>query len=224
MAFCSQCGQELAEGSRFCPGCGTAVRGAEAPATLKAASAVPQASAARSGVQPGMKAAADAAHVGKVVGVLDIVLTVLCFMPWINFNLYLWSGSYSLPGLIEIVGSFQNNASSLLGSAYTSTDFGSILPLVLLAVAAAWAAVEILLVRDAYRSLTGKDNYAMGGSGGAFALSLLVFFVSFVSNQTIAGQLGTSVEVVSTTMWLWVSLIVSLGALIYAGTKDKSEE
>ena len=100
MPYCNKCGNELPEGAKYCPVCGTAVSTEEAPA----ASAVPTVSAAPE--VSGLKLAfwwerfvawlIDAVIIGVVVGILGLFSLLAgvtwwsgwpSWLPFFNFNI-----------------------------------------------------------------------------------------------------------------------------------------
>lgn len=210
MSFCSQCGKELTEGGRFCSSCGARIRqtGSFADASINPEGASQTAKELLSDSRQN----SSAGYV-KVIGVLNIVIMILLFMPWLNLNLYLWSDSYSLPGLVEVAGSLYNNISSLLGSSYTSTSFGSTVPAILFAIAAAWLVVVVLLIRDLYMLFVGKSRVVKTGAGAALVLAGVTALVAIFLNMQIGNELGVSVDVVSSTIWLWTTLVISICTL-----------
>lgn len=93
-------------------------------------------------------------------------------MPWVNANLYIWGDSFSIPVLLDMANTVREWGS--LGGVSGDVD-GAVagLSAVVLVVLAAWLAVVVLLVRDAYRYCTNKSGFGSAGSTATCVLSTL---------------------------------------------------
>lgn len=159
----------------------------------------------------------------KIVGALDVVLIVLTFFPWLNLDLYIWYGSYSLPGLIQLVGSFQSQASSWLGSYYTSSDISTDVLFMMGAFIVMWFLMIILLARDAFSYFSGKKKFRKEGPWATCALTALILVGCFVLDSNISSNLGVS-GVITGTVWLWATLILSAVTLVYIGAVEPQKK
>lgn len=214
MPFCSQCGNELEASARFCPSCGASAGAASAQDALRAPAAVATS-------KPASAPATTSAKSAKIVaGVLNVVLIVCAFMPWVNVNLYVWRDAFSIPGLLELSSTIQNYGSSLGGSAYSDSSVATTLGAVTLLVLIVWLVVLVFLGRDAYRYFSGKRGFSTTGAAGMCSLSALSLLVLFAVDQLIASNIGGVSGLVTATLWVWASIGLSIVLLIFAGMKE----
>lgn len=214
MPFCSQCGKELEAGARFCPSCGASTGVVSTPSA-------PQAPASVAASRPTPVPVATGAKSAKIIaGVLNVVLIACAFMPWVNVNLYVWRDAFSVPGLIELSSTIQNYGSSLGGSAYSDSSVATTLGVVTLVVLIVWIVVLVLLGRDAYRYFSGKRGFSTAGVAGMCSLSALSLLVLFAVDQLIASNVGGASGLVTATLWVWVSVGLSIALLIFAEMKE----
>lgn len=222
MSFCSQCGKQVEDRARFCPACGAP---AGTPAVHASAGAPSVASVSASGVSVGSAAPATAAQAKSakiVAGVLNALLAVCAFMPWVNVNLYVWSDSFSIPTLLDMANTVREWGSSLGG---LSSDVEGVLAgftVVILGILIIWLVVVVLLIRDAYRYFTNKPGFNSTGAAAVLTLSALFLLVVFALDQMISGSSsGVPSGLVSATGWVWGTVALSIGALVYSEVKEK---
>ncbi|MCU7584079.1 hypothetical protein N1614_01735 [Adlercreutzia muris] len=166
--------------------------------------------------------AAQAKSAKIVAGVLNALLAVCAFMPWVNVNLYVWSDSFSIPTLLNMANTVREWGSSLGG---LSSDVDGVLAgftVVILGILIIWLVVVVLLIRDAYRYFTNKPGFNSTGAAAVLTLSALFLLVVFALDQMISGSSsGVPSGLVSATGWVWGTVALSIGALVYSEVKEK---
>ena len=85
--FCAKCGKELPEKVRFCPACGVVVD--KSVSSARKVLVTCDAAGPSAGTT-------EAKRARQLAGVMDVALIVLMFLPWVNIDLGLWAGSFSL--------------------------------------------------------------------------------------------------------------------------------
>lgn len=238
---CPRCGAEPELGDAFCGTCGAALR---VPGRSPRHSSIPmqQVRSSRKGtidsaVSPLKGEAPDLAEridlrpskgtaSSKVAGVFDIIAILLTFMPWVSLNLYVWSGSYSLPGLIQLVFNVNNTAANYLGSSYASSNVNAIIIIVVAVVALIWLAVVISLGVNAYACFAAPQKKpSLEPLIGFVFMSGAVIAACFIADMTLASQFSKaslSVSgVISAVSGAWIGLIVGIAFLAYLRSKSK---
>ncbi len=238
---CPRCGAEPEPGDAFCGTCGAALG---VPGRSPRHSSIPmqQVRSSRermlpSAVSHSRGSAPDPAEridlkppkgvvSNKVAGAFDIIAILLTFMPWVGLNLYVWSGSYSLPGLIQLVFKANNTAANYLGSSYTGSDVGGTIFVTVILVTAVWLSVVIALGGDAYACLSSsRKGHSLGPLIGFTCMAGTVIVICFVVDMALASELSKaslSVSgIVSATSGAWISLIVGIAFLAYLRSKSK---
>lgn len=238
---CSRCGAEIEQGDAFCGMCGAPLTASERPPrhgngserealSSRGGSAESAASrlkeiapdpASRIDLKPLKSAAPD-----RVGGIFDIIAILLTFVPWVGLNLYVWSGSYSLPGLIQIIFKANNTASNYLGSSYTGSDVAGAIFVVVIIVAAMWVSVVLALATDAYARLSAsRKKPSLGPLVGFVCMAAAVIAICFIADTALASQFSKASLSVSgivfATLGAWISLIAGIAFLAYL--KSKSE-
>lgn len=238
---CSRCGAESEPGDAFCGACGAALT-ASGRAPRHSSISVQEERSFREGALPSAVSrsrvsAPDPADridlkppkgaiPNRVAGVFDVVAILLTFMPWVGLNLYVWSGSYSLPGLIQLVFKANNTAANYLGSSYTGSDAGGTIFVTVIFVTAVWLSVVIALGRDAYVCFSSSlKGHSSGPLIGFVCMAGAVIVICFVVDMALASQLSKaslSVSgIVSATSGAWISLIAGIAFLAYLRSKSK---
>lgn len=206
-------GKELEASARFCPACGISVEAISAPTTLESSQTMPKLVPA---------SAAEKAKSAKIIaGVLNAALVVLAFIPWVNVNLYIWGDSFSIPALLDMANTAREWGSSFGGVSGDVDGAVAGLSAVVLVVLAAWLAVVVLLVRDAYRYFTNKPGFGSAGSTAMCVLSALFLLVVFSFDQLNNSSSGVPDGMISATLWVWCAVALSITAFIYSEVKEK---
>lgn len=217
MPFCSNCGKQVPDKSCFCPACGTEVKGAQSASVSPVAASSPKKASAKTGTL-----GTEVGKARRIIGWMDVALIVLTFFPWVKINLYLWSGEYSLPFLIQLIGSTQNQASSLLGSYWSGSDISANVTMIFGVLTLAWVGLVASLGFDAYSYLISKKRkFRTMGPIVSTVLTLLTLLICFGMDVTISGSSGSGLAgVVTATGWVWLALGVSVVDLVYIGATD----
>lgn len=217
MSFCSNCGKQVPGESRFCPGCGTEVRSAQPAPASPAAAPSPKKGTAKTGVL-----GTEVGKARRIIGCMDVALIVLTLFPWVKINLYLWSGEYSLPSLIQLIGNAQSQASSLLGSYWSGSEIGANVTMFVVVLALAWVGLVASLGFDAYSYFaSGTRKFRSVGPVVAIVLALIVLVACFELDVTISGGSGSGLAgMITATGWVWLTLGVAAVELIYIGATD----
>ena len=159
----------------------------------------------------------------QLAGAMDVALVVLLFLPWVNVNLGIWSGSFSLLDFasagdkVRTMLSYLGSSSSDIAGMQQGLGAFSVVLVVL------WLVAAVLLVRNAYGNFTGKAPFASGGAATicsmAVAMVAICFFADYVIREESYGMLSGAV---AASPWLWMVLALSLVLLFYSGYQSAS--
>lgn len=215
--FCAKCGKRLTAQTRFCPMCGNAIITPIAQTKPIAVASGSKASNPTCAVSAKMKKAC------QLAGAMDVALVVLLFLPWVNVNLGIWSGSFSLLDFasagdkVRTMLSYLGSSSSDIAGMQQGLGAFSVVLVVL------WLVAAVLLARNAYGNFTGKAPFASGGAATicsmAAAMAAICFFADYVIREGSYGMLSGAV---AASPWLWMVLALSLVLLFYSGYQSAS--
>lgn len=230
---CPRCGIRVDNGDVFCGECGAPLAPSihkthqrEEKSKLPVDGAV---SSPRERPQRGVaasKVSSSVSKLGRLSAIFDLIAIALMFLPWVNLNLYVWSGSYSIPSLIQLAFNANSAATNYLGSNYTNSSISTNFMIVVIIVAVFWLTIVGLLAYDAYVHFTdSKHRPTAIPMGGFVFLSLAVIIGCFAGDITLSGQFAKaslSVSgVLSAASGTWISLIVGTVFACYLSMKKE---
>lgn len=240
-SVCWQCGANVEQGDAFCAMCGAVLT---EPEKLPRHGNVPVREARSSHEEetdsvalrstdsaptPASRIDVKGSKVSsskKIGAVFDIIAILLTFIPWVGLNLYVWSGNYSLPGLIQLVFKANNAASSYLGSSYASSNVSTNIFVAVVFVTLIWLAITISLGVDAYARLSASRKTSSSGPLISFVcMAGAVIVACFVVDMSLSSQLSQaslSVSgVVTASSGAWISFVVGIAFWAYLEAKSE---
>lgn len=148
------------------------------------------------------------------LSVVQLVVALMGFLPVLTLNVPFVGGDYSLFDLMGVVQFLQSYSSGTASSGLGMISIGIITVIVLGIAAAVIGAVNI------YRT-SHADRFLMSG----FALTAVVGIVCIGVSMYLSSQLtsslgmsgGSSASVVSTSIWVWIMFLASIGGAIAGG-------
>lgn len=208
--FCAKCGKELPEEVRFCPVCGVIV-----DKSVSSARKVLVACDAVAGPSAG---ATEMKRARQLAGVMDVALIVLMFLPWVNIDFGLWAGSFSLLDFASAGDEVRTMLSYLGSSSQDVTSAQQGLGIFSVAIVILWLVVVVLLARNAYGNFGGKKPFGIGGAWGACSSSAAALVICLLVYGAVSQSgYGMLSGVMTASPWLWITLVLSITLLVYAG-------
>ena len=221
----------MADGARFCPSCGNQLAAPANPAPKPVAPlqyAVPQPVPSQKPVSaPAKGSAGFFSDRIKVLALADILLILATLLPWVSFNVYVYSQQVSLLDLATMIFRLNDVASGYLGFSYSQSSVSGAVTLTFVVIGLLWLATVLSLAVDAYARFKSKKS-----SIAAFVTSaicaIIVIVCCFVLDGAIAGQMGSyrgsggMLGVVSATPWVWAYMIAAIVCAIVHVSARKS--
>lgn len=144
--------------------------------------------------------------------VLNLILGLLMFLPWLTLDLGLYKESWSLISFSMDASDLSSSASSLLGSSYTSTDFSSFLSMCLIVSGALWLLAIIGVVVSITNIVKNTDSWYAFGSGMVVIAAVISIIFCLACNYSVSGySLGFAC-----TIWVYVALILGIVTFGYS--------
>jgi len=214
--YCMSCGQEISEGARFCPECGTRQEGVEAASELggdahlqsERTSGRPTSDAApaNAGVPQHQALSFDAARWSRgdrLVGGACLLLLIALFLPWFSLSV----------GGVSVGGGF-----GVPGLSLDAVEAHGWMYLVLLVALAILGDLFARAMRESVRPPVAHRQLLVGATG----LNLFLAVIAFIATPGGTGYLASVGY--QWSYGAFIGLVAAIGALVGAlMTRPKSE-
>ncbi|MDM8289530.1 zinc ribbon domain-containing protein [Slackia piriformis] len=217
--FCSHCGKENADTSRFCGGCGHPLDPVESAAVDQRRT--PGVAPSNGGWQGGCQPAPTMAKKSYVTGIACAVLALITLMPWVSLDVYFADTSQSLPGLAQLAVNYSEVAG------YASDEAYGMLMVIGCFLFVMWLITIGCLVYAAYQNFA-KDKSFMCGYWANLTTVVVVIAICALADFSIAQQSGSTFGVqlsgiITATIWPWISGVASV-VLIGMNARNKKQQ
>lgn len=209
--FCGECGDELRDGARFCPRCGTAVDGEvgkKAPEGKIALTPIGD----EKGRYGEPRFVDDRAGERKVLSVMALLVSLISMLPQLNVVLF---GEVNVVDFVSVAGKLaKNGQSSLVVPAWIYAA---------LCLCAVVAAVRLCcgIFRNGGYGRRGLHVFALDGLMCVCPIATEWLVNSTASSAISEGlNLGTSfgVSLCTATAWPWIGLVASVILYIFSSS------